>query len=60
MRSRPIPDEFEKHNKISTQEHRQIVEAIINKDVSLAVATLNKHLGRAFGVHVQQSLKQVK
>lgn len=60
MRSRPMLANYEEHNKNSTREHRQIVEAIINKDVELAVATLNEHLGRTFGVHVQQSLKQDK
>lgn len=58
MRSRPIIEESEEHNKLSTSEHREIVEAIVNKNKDAAVSTMNKHLGRTFGVHVQQSLQK--
>ena len=57
MKNRPLLDDFEVRNKMSNDEHRQIVEALIDKDVDKAMATLNTHLTRNFGTYFHQALK---
>jgi DNA-binding FadR family transcriptional regulator len=57
MRSRPPVDNFEERNKLSNEEHRQIVRAMLDKDAEQAVAILDKHLTRNHGTYFEQALE---
>ena len=60
MKSRPLLDDSKVRNKESNNEHRQIVEALIDKDVDKAIVTLNRHLTRNYGTYFHQALKHPK
>lgn len=57
MNTRQLPADLEAHNKASNQEHRQIAEALIDKDIDKAMATLNRHLTRNYETYFHQALK---
>ena len=57
MKSRSVIDDFEKRNKVSNDEHREIVKALLSKDTEHAVEVLTTHLTRNYGIYFNQSLE---
>jgi len=57
MKSRPPVADFETRNKMSNDEHRGIVKALMNKDTEQAVEVLTTHLTRNYGIYFSQSLE---
>jgi DNA-binding GntR family transcriptional regulator len=51
MRNRPALPDFRKRNRISNDEHRAILEAILAKDAEQAVDVLTTHLTRNYGTY---------
>lgn len=58
MKSRPVLDDFQKRNRISNDEHRQIVKALLDKDAEQAVNVLTTHLTRNYGTYFSQTLER--
>lgn len=56
MKSRPAPDDFSERNRASNQEHKAIVQAMLDKDVEKAIDTLTRHLTRNYGSDLRQAL----
>ncbi|MCP4385993.1 MAG: FCD domain-containing protein [Hyphomicrobiales bacterium] len=56
MKARPVLDAFEARNRISNDEHKDIVTAILDKKADQAVETLNRHLTRNYGSNFRQTL----
>lgn len=56
MNSRPAVENYEERNKLSNDEHRLIVKAMLEKDAETAVTILDKHLTRNYGTYVEQAL----
>lgn len=58
MRNRPALPDFRARNKVSNDEHRAIVAAILDKDAEQAVDMLTKHLTRNYGTYFRLVLDQ--
>ncbi|HCQ64481.1 MAG TPA: transcriptional regulator NanR [Rhodobacteraceae bacterium] len=58
MRNRPALPDFRERNKISNDEHRTILQAILDKDAERAVEVLTKHLTRNYGTYFRLVLDQ--
>lgn len=56
MKSRPAQDDFADRNRASNDEHKSIVELMLDKDVDRAVDVLTQHLTRNYGSYLRQSL----
>lgn len=56
MRNRETLPDFIERNKISTEEHRAIVTAMLDKDGEKAVDVLTRHLTRNFGTYFRIAL----
>ncbi|HSF90803.1 MAG TPA: FCD domain-containing protein [Paracoccaceae bacterium] len=56
MRNRELLPDFENMNDTSTQEHREIVKAILDKDADRAVKLLTGHLTRNYGTYFRLAM----
>ncbi|MFT4726615.1 MAG: DNA-binding FadR family transcriptional regulator [Granulosicoccus sp.] len=56
MNSRPVLGNYELRNKLSNDEHRLIVKAMLEKNAETAVTILDKHLTRNYGTYFEQAL----
>ena len=56
MKNRPVLEDFEKLNRQSNNEHREMVSAILDKKADRAVEILTRHLTRNFGSYFRLSL----
>ena len=56
MKSRPAPDDFSERNRASNQEHKAIVQAMLDKDVEKAIDVVTRHLTRNYGSELRQAL----
>ncbi|MCJ8323661.1 MAG: FCD domain-containing protein [Rhizobiales bacterium] len=56
MKNRPVLDDFATLNKSSNDEHKKIVEAILDKEADKAVEILTCHLTRNYGSYFRQAL----
>lgn len=58
MKNRALLPDFAKRNVASNQEHRQIVDAILDKNADRALAILTGHLTRNFGTYFRLAMEQ--
>jgi len=58
MKGRKIPREFEDAQRMSNEEHKQIVSAMLDKDGDRAVAILTRHLARNYASHFRRALER--
>lgn len=58
MKNRVVLPDFEMRNVASNQEHRQIVDAILDKDADRAITILTGHLTRNFGTYFRLAMEQ--
>ena len=56
MKSRPAQDDFSKRNRASNDEHKAIVQAMLDKDAEKAIDVLTHHLTRNYGSDLRQAL----
>lgn len=56
MKSRPAPDDFVDRNRASNDEHKSIVQAMLEKDTEKAIDTLTRHLTRNYGSDLREAL----
>ncbi len=57
LKSRPSLENFGERNKTSNNEHRKIVEAILDKQPETAVKVMQGHLSRNYGTYFHQAIK---
>ncbi|PHQ94576.1 MAG: transcriptional regulator NanR [Marinosulfonomonas sp.] len=57
MKSNPVGDDFEEHNRTSNAGHREIVRALLAKDADRAVRALTLHLTRNHESKFHQALE---
>ena len=58
MKNRALLPDFEERNRASNQEHREIVDAILDKDADRALTILTGHLTRNFGTYFRLTMEQ--
>jgi DNA-binding FadR family transcriptional regulator len=58
MKNRALLPDFEKRNVASNQEHRDIVDAILDKDADRSVSILTGHLTRNFGTYFRLAMEK--
>ncbi len=58
MKNRALLPDFKERNQASNQEHREIVDAILDKDADRALATLTGHLERNFGTYFRLTMER--
>jgi len=56
MKSRPAPGDFLERNRASNDEHKSIVQAMLDKDAEKAIDILTRHLTRNYGSDLRQAL----
>ena len=56
MKSRPTPDNFMDRSRASNDEHKAIVQAMLDKDTENAIDVLTRHLTRNYGSELRQAL----
>jgi DNA-binding FadR family transcriptional regulator len=56
MKSRPALDDFVDRNLASNDEHKSIVQAMLDKDTDKAIDILTRHLTRNYGSDLRQKL----
>ena len=57
MKSRPLLEDFKTRNKVSNEEHRLIVKALIDKQPDTSVEILTRHLTRNYATYFHQALE---
>lgn len=57
MKNRALLPDFAKRNSASNQEHRKIVDAILDKDADRAVSILTDHLTRNYGTYFRLAME---